>query len=190
MEDAVEALSGCLRDLRESLRAVRVTIAEDRPASDKDDHKALVDLTDAADDLIGLVSEAIQAAAGIANEVLGSPDLSVVRRELISVHECVLRIHQRLRDDVQEPDRVLQLRQLVRTWGGPWSSWLRIVMAGVTDSVVGLDRVDRALLSTWRALAVQASSACISVHAVGQQFRVDDAQLSLAGGSMPEETAS
>jgi hypothetical protein len=182
MEDAVETLSANLRELQESLRAVRVTIAEDRPASDKDDHKALVDLTDAADDLIGLVSEAIHAAAEIANQALGSPDLSVVRRGLISVHDCVLRIHQRLRDHIHEPDRVFQLRQLVRTWGGPWSSWLRIVMAGVADSVTALDRVDRALLSTWRAVAAQASSPSISVRAVGQQFGVAD--------SMLEETAS
>ena len=103
LETAFRTLNTHLYGLREALVMLRTATCEDKPLQDD---AVLVDVfADAADDLLGWVEGALQAA-GEAQQATAHPvDIGRTWRALAACHECWQRICQRFAGDMISYER-------------------------------------------------------------------------------------
>src|SRR5215208_4329723 len=115
--DAVfDALCARLAGLREALTGLRTTAVEDRPLRDD---AALVDaFGDAAEDLLGWLEGALEAALEARAALSWPPDLDAAGRALAACQERCNRIATRLQLDLLSYERIGELLRLGRVRGG------------------------------------------------------------------------
>jgi hypothetical protein len=159
-----------LRALHEALSSLRTTIVEDKPLQGD---VVLVDVFgDAADDLLGLLEEALVAAVEAQQAASAPADLATVRRALVRCQERFNQISARLSFDLLPYERIAELLRFGRTRGGEWRVWAASVKDALDWCRQPVFDVNEALFGCWRELTEQAGAGALNVQTttIGQHL--------------------
>ncbi len=159
-----------LQALREALTGLRTTVVEDKPLQGD---VVLVDLFgDAADDLLGLLDEALAAAIEGQQAVIHPADLERARRALTTCQKRFNQIAHRFSSDLLRYERIAELKRFGRRRGGEWRAWASSVKAALDWCQQPLFDVNQALFNCWQELAERAGMHVVTVQAtnIGQQL--------------------
>lgn len=170
LEMVFEDACARLRGLHEALSSLRTTIVDDKPLQGD---VVLVDMFgDAADDLLGLLEEALVAASAGQQAAQVPADLQQVRRALVTCQERFNQISYRFGFDLLPYERVAELMRFGRTRGGEWRAWAAGVKAALEWCRQPLFDVNEALFCCWQELTEQASSSAFNVQTttIGQHL--------------------
>ncbi|HXU38444.1 MAG TPA: hypothetical protein VN937_18960 [Blastocatellia bacterium] len=182
LEASCKALGERLRLWLDELEELHRTVIEKPLEGDV----VLVDLfSDAADDLLGWVTEA-SSAAREANESSAYPvNLERARQALRTCHESVIAALERLSSELLSYDRIEELTSLGRERGGSWLAWSKNVKTAAESCRAPAFEVNRAMFGCWQELGERAGTANVSVQAtnVGQQITVPASEF--AHGRVP-----
>jgi hypothetical protein len=168
LEPAFGQLTTQLRAIREALIDLRLAAVEAKPPRGD---LVLVDLYgDGADDLIGCLEDALQAAERGLRAVQPPVDLDAARRALTLCHEDVIRLSRRFTGDLCQYERVADLSGIGRRRGPSWGLWALNVKTGLERCQQPLFDVNDALLGCWREIGEHVGMTSISVQAtnIGQ----------------------
>jgi hypothetical protein len=143
-----ESLWVALHELRDTVRALELTVVEDRPADSQ--VVPVEDLGAAVADLLGTVHEAVEAAAdplGAPGEPPAGPALA--RTALSRCQEHVNDATRRLATEVGAFGRRQDLHDLAGARGRDWPAWTAEVDRALDRCHVPLWTVQSALLACW-----------------------------------------
>jgi hypothetical protein len=163
-----------LQALRESLSGLRMTAVEDKPLRGD---VVLVDVFgDAADDLLGWLEEAADAAEAGRQSVGGPVDLDHVRRALTTCQERFNRLVDRFTSDLVRYERIAELARLGHERGGEWRAWATSVKAALEDCRQPIFDVNQALFRCWQDLTERVGMTSVSVRAtsIGRHVSVPE----------------
>jgi hypothetical protein len=147
LELASQHLQAALKRLRDALADLRVTIAEDCPASSE---VALVDqFENSAIDLMGLVEEALEAVGRDARTVHPSGRATAVRDSLLLAHQRLNQVEREYRNKLAAYDSIYSLRRLGRERGGEWRSWGGAVKEAIERCAAPLDAAHDSVRECW-----------------------------------------
>lgn len=150
LEAALEDLWSRLHELRDAIRAMQLTVVEDRPRGSE--VVPVQALGEAVGDLLAAVQEALEATSGGLGASRTRGDPGAVRDALIRAQEAANHAGRLLADGVADRARLGDLDDLARSRGRAWALWL----AGVTEAVdrcgPPLWAVQRSLLGCWSEL--------------------------------------
>jgi hypothetical protein len=170
LEAAVCNLNAELYSLQEALVALRTTSREDKPL---EDDAVLVDVyADAADDLLGWLEGARQAADEAQQLLTGPGNPSGLWRALTTCQERCQRISQRFNGDLACYDRIADLTYFGSQRGGEWGAWAASVRAALDDCQQPLFDVGQALFVCWQELGERlgVNSVAVQTISIGQQL--------------------
>jgi hypothetical protein len=170
LESAFVNLCAQLQTLQEALHSLHTTVVEDRPLHGD---VVLVDVFgDAADDLLGWLTEANDAASDGRLAATPPVDLNRMRPALITCQARVSRVAQRFSSDLMCYERIAELLRCGRARGGEWWAWARSVKAALDCCRQPLFDIDEALFSCWQELVERAETRSVAVQTtnVGQQL--------------------
>lgn len=162
LESAFSELSTCLLQLDETLAKLRSTVVF-RPVEGE---SVLVDLfRDAADDLLGLNAEAVEAVG----QLNGEPHLEMeqLRRRLTTCHQKYQELNHRFNRDPMAYHRLASLDDIGRRRGREWKHWAQEVKAELERCQQAIDSVDRSLLACWLELTQEIGRNFLTVQATG-----------------------
>ena len=175
LEAAFRTLNTDLYSLRESLIALRTTSREDKPLQDD---AVLVDVfADAADDLLGWLEGALQAAAEAQQSVAHPVDLNRAWRALATCQERFQYISQRFASDLVCYERIAELIRFGRRRGGEWQAWAASVRAALNDCQQPLFDIGQAFFGCWQEMGERLGMNSIaiqttSIGSIGQLLSV------------------
>lgn len=170
-----------LQELHDAVLGVRVTVVEDRPLQGD---VVLVDvLGDAADDLLGWLSEALAAAAEGRQAAAHPIKIDTLCRTLTTCQDGFSRMSHRFTSDVTHHRRMAELARLGRERGGEWRAWTRGVTQALDACQEPQYEAGQALVRCWQAIAERIGTMSVSVQAtaVGQHVAVPT-----SAGAVPE----
>lgn len=153
--DAVLGLAGTrLRLLHEALSALRTTVVEDKPVGGD---VVLVDVFgDAADDLLGLVAEAHDAAATAQRAASAPADMQLVSGSLSISQARFNALAFRFVSDLLPYERIAELMRCGRNRGGEWHTWAVSVRDALDWCRQPLFEANEALFGCWQELTDRA----------------------------------
>jgi hypothetical protein len=160
-----------LGTLQELLIGLRTTAVEDKPLQGDD---VLVDVFgDAADDMLGLLEEALVAVCR------RHSDLESARRALVTCQEQHNRLTHRFTFDVFSYERLATLMRSSRQRGGEWYAWANSVKQGLERCQQSLYDVNQTLFRCWQEITEQVSMTSLSVQTtnIGQQITLPDQEV-------------
>jgi len=184
LENTFQDLTSKLRELREHLGGLQVTVVEDRPLHDV---VKLVDrLGEIIEDLLGHLEEALAAAAKGQQAVAHPVDLDRARRALTACQERYNSLAQRFTCDLVCYETIEELTGLGRARRGEWLAWAKTVRESLRDCQQSSYEVSQALFRCWQSIAERVGANSVSVQAtnIGQQITVPEGS-DLAGRSLP-----
>ena len=170
LETRFAELCVSFRTLQEHAAGLRMTAVEDRGAGA--DACTLADkVAYAADDAIGWLVEASEAAAGASRAAMGDADLNAVRQALGDCQERFLRFAFAFAR-LNSYEHVAPLARLARERKGQWKKWVLSFRRGLRSCQHPLDEVVTALFRCWQEIAERASAGGVSVRAtnIGQKI--------------------
>ncbi len=163
LETALADLHHHLHGLRDALLALRTTIVEDKPL---EDDVVLVDVFgDAADDLLGLLDEALAAFQPLAT------DPAAARYTIMICQRQVNQITQRFGADMVSYVRIAALTRFGRRRGGEWYAWTRSVKQGLESCQQPLFDTNQAVFRCWQALTEHAAPTLALRATITEQAR-------------------
>ncbi len=168
LEASFTTLSEHLRLLHDELQELRRTVIEKPPKGDV----VLVDLfSDAADDLLGWVVEASDAACEGVQSSSYPIDIDRARRSLKTSQEKFILISERLSSDLLSYDRIEELISFGDDRRGGWEKWARNVKAALESCREPLYEVNQTLFACWQELTERIGTTSVSVLTtnIGQQ---------------------
>jgi hypothetical protein len=164
--------------LREALVSLHTTAVEDKPL--QGDVVLVEVFGDAADDLLGLLDEALVALAG------QQTDDAHARRTLLLCQHHFNQIAQRFGSDLLSYERIVALKRFGRRRGGAWQGWAINVKAALDGCQQPLFDSNQALFACWQALTERAMPPPVHLHATIDQ----PAALSAHAATLCEDAAS
>ena len=170
LASAFQTLSNQLRELNEALLALRTTSREDKPLSDD---AVLVDVFgDAADDLLGWLEGALQAARDAQLAAAHPTDLNRAWRALSACQQRFSQVQQRYHADLNSYERIAELTEFGQQRGGEWQAWATSVKAGLDDCRDPIDGVNQAIFGCWQEIGerVGARSVTVQTTNIGQHL--------------------
>jgi hypothetical protein len=146
-----------LQQLRDALAEVHLGVVEDRPMPGD---AVLVDVFgNTAEDLIGWLDEALDAA-GAAREAVAPPvRLDDAHRALGTCHERFHEVAHRYGADLVSFRKIADLRSLGRKRRGEWLAWTGSIQDSLERCRAPLHDAGLALVRCWQELAEHAGSA-------------------------------
>jgi hypothetical protein len=156
--------------LQDHAGGLRATAVEDRAGGA--DASALADkVAYAADDAIGWLAEAGEAASTAARAVSGEADLNSARRAL---SECQERFHRFVSSfqRLNSYEQLTQLARLSRERKRQWKGWVDSFRKGLRSCQEPMDEVTNALFRCWQEIAERAGTNNVSVRStnIGQKI--------------------
>jgi hypothetical protein len=153
-----------LRQLNDTLLALRLTVGEDKPLKGE---AALVDhFEDAVLDLMGLLDECLKATR-VAQKAVGHPvDLDGARRALAKCQECFHRIERQFSADLVSYEKLKDLASLGSERRGEWLPWAGSVKHGLEQCQQPLNGASKALAACWQEIAEHVGMTSISVQSI------------------------
>jgi hypothetical protein len=170
MEATFHNLFTELRKLHDTLIALRLTVAEDKPAKGE---AALVDhLEDSILEIMGLLDEALKAARMAQKAVGNVMDLNAARRAVTVCQERFHRIERQFADELVSYEKLKDLAGLGSERRGEWLPWSNSVKDGIEQCRQPLDGVSKALATCWQEIAERVGMTSVSVQAtnIGQKI--------------------
>jgi hypothetical protein len=164
-----------LRQLRDVLDGLRLTVVEDKPLQGGD--VALVDhRTDTIEDVLGLIEEGLDAAER-GRRALSRPGeidaVATARDALITCQATFNAVTRRFQSDLVSYDRVAEVAGLGRARGGEWRGWAASVRQALRRCEEPAAAVTESLFACWRELAEQAGgpaqTVTVCTTSIGQQ---------------------
>jgi|SRR5215208_3365841 len=163
--DAVfDALCARLAGLREALTGLRTTAVEDRPLRGD---VVLVDaFGDAAEDLLGWLEGALEAAIEARAALARPTDLDSAGRALAACQERCNRIAARFESDLLTYERIADLLRLGRSRGGEWHAWATSVKGALDACRSPLFETNESLFACWREIVERAVAPTVTVQTI------------------------
>jgi hypothetical protein len=163
LETAFGNLNTQLYTLQEALVSLRTTSREDKPPADD---AVLVDLfSDAADDLLGWLEGAQQAASEAHQAVTQPVNLARAWRGLMICQEHYNRVNQHYVTELACYERLAELLRFGRRRGGEWQAWANSVRAALGDCQQPLFDINQALFACWQEVGERVGMRSIVVQA-------------------------
>jgi len=181
LETAFESLCRSLADLQESVSALQVTIIEDKPVRGA---TVLVDqLENLVTDMSGTLEEADARASEALQTAKSNGPLNLIQSALRDVHRSINRFSATYTSEVATHDQLAQLLEMGLERGREWHEWSQVVKKAIERCVVPMKTAADALVECWSELVGRLAQNSVSVQAtnIGQQIRLRDNQLELAG---------
>ncbi len=164
LEAAFQQLCTHLLVLHEACTNLRTTVREDKPLQDD---VVLVDLFgDAADDLLGLLDEALVAATDGQRAVMYPLDLARVQHSLVTCQHRCQEVARRYWGDTFSYARLRELRRFGRRRGGEWRGWAASVKGALAACEEPLWAIDGDLFACWQELVERVGAHGMSIQAI------------------------
>lgn len=170
LEASFQELDARLRSACEAFTDLRVAVVEDVPQRGA---PLLVDqLGDAATDLLGWLEEAAGASAEGLGHAGRPRDLDAARDALLTCHERLHQVGQRLSAGLTSCERVTEIHDLGRERGRAWRLWSESVEKALDQCQTALLEAGGAVLGCWKEIAELAGAGAVSVRttSIGQQI--------------------
>jgi hypothetical protein len=165
LEKTFRKCSAHLRMLLDRVHELRLAAVVDRP--EKNDAQVVDTLEYAVDDLMGWVSECLQAAADAQRAVAAPVDLDRARRALATCQEHLQKAEKTFASDLVSYDRQKDLTAFGSERRGEWPSWVTSVKQGIEYCRKPLEGVRRSLDECSQDIAERAGMTALSVQAIG-----------------------
>ena len=170
---AITELCTRLKQMRDALSGLRLTVAEDKPLRGGD--VALVDRqTDAIEDVLGLVDEGLDTAERGRRALRKAGDGDVVREGLVKCQSTFNAAMHRFYWDVASYDRVAEVAGLGRSRGGEWQSWAQSVKQALRRCEQPAYDATQALFACWLEVAERSGgggpTVSVRTTTIGQQI--------------------
>jgi hypothetical protein len=181
LEAALESLRRSLGGLQESLSALQVTIAEDKPTHGG---SVLVDqLDNLVTEMFGTMEEADSCAAEALQASKPNGPLDPTQWALRDVHALINRFATIYAGELAGHDQIAQLLEMGRERGREWREWSHVVKTAIERCAAPMKTVADALIECWSELAERLARNSVSVQTtnIGQQITLREDQLELAG---------
>lgn len=165
-----------LNALHKLLRELHTTVAEDKPL--RGDVVLVERLSNAADDVCGLLDEALAAVKEGRQAVEGQTDLDGAQRKLTTSSGRFSLLLLTFSSDMFSYDRLLALNNVGRERGGEWRAWAGVVGKTLDRLQQNMYKVNQAIYQCWQELAERNGATSISVQTsnVGQKYMTSDTQ--------------
>jgi hypothetical protein len=163
-----------LETLREFLIGLRTTVVEDKPL--RGDFVLVDRFGNAADDLRGLLEEALAAAHEGWQAIEEQTDLERARRALTTCQERFNRLTYQFSFDLFSYERLAALNRFGREQGGEWRAWAGVVGNTLHRCQQHVYDVNQALFRCYQEMVESAGTTSVSVRAtnIGQQIAVPE----------------
>lgn len=181
LESAFESLSHALTRLSETVSALHVTIAEDKPTRGA---TLLVDqLDNLVTDLLGTLEEAHVHMAEALQNSKSSAQLDKVQRALFEIHSLINCLTAQYIGEIGAHDTIAKLLEMGRERGREWREWSLEVKTAVERCGTPVMTISGALLECWNELAQRMEHGSVSMQAtnIGQQITLREDQVEMAG---------
>jgi hypothetical protein len=168
-----------LHQTLEAVRAVRLTVSEDRPGEN-----AILDEFEAAcEETTGWVEESLHFGQEASGAVSVTNDLQRTRRSLAHCHSAFAHAQQRFAKVFQAYDSLRSLDEFASEHGKAWPGWFQSVQQGVQRCAEPMYETASAIAQCWEELSERLGSAGVTVTAtnIGQQVSHPDALFDAAG---------
>jgi hypothetical protein len=169
LEATFRELSRELCKLRDTLRALRLTVVEDKPLQGD---AALVDVfEDTILELMGWLQEALKSARTAEKAIQYSTDLNGARRALAACQRNIHRIERQSSEELLSYEKLKDLTGLGNARRGEWVPWANSVKQGIEQCREPLDAAGKALAACWQEIAERVGMASVSVRStnIGQK---------------------
>ncbi len=181
LESAFESLQCALTRLSETVSALHVTIAEDKPACGT---TVLVDqLDNMVTDLLGMLEETDVHIAQLLRHNASSGQAEQTRRMLFAVHLLINRFMAKYTGEMSAHSTLAKLLEMGRERGREWRAWSLEVKTAVERCKLPAMAVIEALPDCWSELMQRMAQSSISMQttSIGQQITVREDQLKVVG---------
>lgn len=181
LEATMESLRHALAGLQETVSALQVTVAEDKPAHGG---AVLVDqLENLVTDLSSTIEEADDRAARALQSNLTHGPLDAARAALREIHTLLNHFTALYAGELAAHDTLARLLAMGRERGREWRAWSDVVKTAIERCRAPLRLAAGALVECWSELAGRLARQSVSVQAtnIGQQITMREDQLELAG---------
>lgn len=181
LESALDSLRHALMQLSETMSALHVTIAEDKPALGA---TVLVDqLDNQVTDLLGILEETDERILHSLRNSSSSGQMEQVRFALKEIHVLINRFTAQFANEVSAYITLAKLLEMGRERGREWREWSLEVKTAVERCRLPVMTVTETLPECWSELAQRMAQGSISMQttSIGQQITVRDDQLKVAG---------
>ena len=182
LEASFETLCLRLQRLQDVVTPLHVTVIEDRPLEGA---VALVDeFSNAAEDLLGTLSAAFEAAKEARQAVKYPPDAQGARRSLVICQEQFNDCFYRLFSNPISYERLAELTSFGSKRGGEWGAWTDIVKDAIDRCRQPAFDVNQALSLCWQEIADRLGMNSVSVQAtnIGQKIEIPEGKEMVAKG--------
>jgi hypothetical protein len=142
-----DALWRRLNELRDSVRLLTLTVAEDRPRHS--DFQPVDTLAEGALEVLDLVQESMEAAADAISTGHAEPVPERLRRALAVVQDRVDQVGLRVGFDLGSHRRLTDLDELAADRGREWHAWTASVLSVLEHCQPSLRAAQQALLACW-----------------------------------------
>ena len=170
LEAALLKLRTGLREFRDVLQGLELTVTHDRPEGDS------VILVDQVGDTITEVDSLLREVLDAAEDALSAADRSLdaygLRRSLAVAHERFLQLSRLVSSDLLGFEKISALVGFGRERGRGWMAWVATLRKGLESSSSCVDGCAEQFLRCWEELAERVNLRGISLHAanIGQQI--------------------
>ncbi|MEY3275229.1 MAG: hypothetical protein RL153_494 [Verrucomicrobiota bacterium] len=181
LENAFQTLRRAMARLLETVSALHVAVAEDKPT--RGDVILVEQLDGLATDVSGAFEEADAHVVRALRASQQNSPLQPIRAELRDAHAAILRGAGVVTSRLSAHDPMAQLLQMGRERGREWREWSQEVKTLVDRCAALLPDVTAALMECWNELADRMARFSMSVQSssIGQQFNRHDEDPALAG---------
>lgn len=170
LESRFAELCECFCKLQDHAAGLRATAVEDRAGGA--DASALADkVAYAADDAIGWLAEACEAAGAAAKAANDDADLNAARRALSTCQERFQRFASSF-GSLNSYEQLTALARLSRERKGQWKGWVESFRKGLQSCQKPMEEATTALFHCWQEIAERAGANSVSLRStnIGQKI--------------------
>jgi hypothetical protein len=185
LESTFRGLYDHFKRLQDNLKALYLTVAEDKPLSGE---AALVDrMEDTIMETMGLLDGCLSCSHS-AQKCVDQPDLDRARRALNKCQEHFHCAERQFSNELVPYEKLRDLANIGGRRGKEWASWAGSVKYGLEQCKGPFDESSKALAACWQELAEHSGTTSIVINSriVGQKLSVNG----LANADVASTTAS
>ena len=172
LESTFRGLCDQFKRLQDNLKALYLTVAEDKPLSGE---AALVDcLEETVMETMGLLDGCLSCSHS-AQKSVAQPDLDRARRALNKCQEHFHKAERQFSDELVSYEKLRHLASIGGRRGKEWASWAGSVKYGMEQCKEPFDESSKALAACWQELAEHSGNTSIVVNSrsLGQKINVN-----------------
>jgi hypothetical protein len=170
LEATFRELSSELSKLRDTLRALRLTVVEDKPL--KGEAALVDDFEDTILELMGWLEESLKSTRVAQKAIERSTDFNGARRALTACQRHIHQIEGQFSAELASYEKLKDLAGLGSARRGEWLPWANSVRQGIEQCRIPLDGASKAMACCWQEIAERVGMTSVSVRTtnVGQKI--------------------